>query len=101
MSNPYADYHRKESQHDAMDRVQGAAKDAVGPAKEEAGQATDNEDLEAEGTADKGGGEGAGPRRQRQAEGRQDQERAHVDRRPEPHLTNESIGSPLFFEKRQ
>ena len=36
-----------------QDRIKGAAKDAMGTAKEKAGEATKNEDLEAEGKADK------------------------------------------------
>jgi uncharacterized protein YjbJ (UPF0337 family) len=36
-----------------QDRIKGAAKDAMGTAKEKAGDATDNERLEAEGKGDK------------------------------------------------
>jgi uncharacterized protein YjbJ (UPF0337 family) len=36
----------------AMDRVKGAAKDAMGKGKEKAGEATDNEEMKDEGQAD-------------------------------------------------
>ena len=42
------------------DRVQGAAKDAVGTAKEKAGEATGDEKLRDEGTADKAEGKTQG-----------------------------------------
>ena len=43
-----------------QDRIKGAAKDAMGTAKEKAGQATDNEDLEAKGKGDKMEGKAQG-----------------------------------------